>query len=334
VNEFRFASPWLLLLLPVAIGLGWSLLRRRSRGDVRLDLPMAATRIALGTSPWVRMERALPWLRGLVLLLLVTSLARPQGGERIVNQSTLGVDIVVALDISGSMRAEDFQPKNRLEVARRTVEGFVRSRASDRIGLVVFAALATTRCPLTLDHQMLGQFLDEVDFAPRDQDGTAIGLGLATAVNRLRDSTAKSKVAVLVTDGVDNNQGQIGPRAAAAAAKALEVKVYTIGVGTQGEAPVPVGGGRHGRRYVMQRVELDEALLEEIAESTGGLYFRATDAEGLEEIFDTIDGLEKQEIESRERILYSELFPYALLPAVGLLVLERLLVSTRLRRLP
>jgi Ca-activated chloride channel family protein len=178
------------------------------------------------------------------------------------------------------------------------------------------------------------QFLEEVDFAPQDQDGTAIGLGLATAVNRLRDSDAKSKVVVLVTDGVDNNQGQIAPRAAAAAAKALGVKVYTIGVGTEGEAPVPVDLGRHGKRYVMQRVELDEELLTEIAETTDGLYFRATDAEGLATIFDTIDELEKVEIESRERTLYSELFPYALVPAVLLLLAERLMVSTRLRRLP
>ena len=334
MSEFRFASPWLLALAPLVLALVWAALRRRSRADSRVMLPLAGSRLQLGRSGWVRLEAGLPWLRGLVLLLFVVALARPQGGERIVNQSTLGVDIVVALDVSGSMRAEDFQPKNRLAVARRTVEGFVGSRASDRIGLVVFAALATTRCPLTLDHQMLLQFLEEIDFAPQDQDGTAIGLGLATAVNRLRDSEAKSKVVVLVTDGVDNNQGQIGPRAAAAAAEALGVKIYTIGVGTQGEAPVPVDLGRQGRRYVMQRVELDEALLTEIAELTDGLYFRATDAEGLETIFETIDELEKVEIESRERTLYSEWFPYVLFPAVGLLLLERLLVSTRLRRLP
>jgi Ca-activated chloride channel family protein len=153
-------------------------------------------------------------------------------------------------------------------------------------------------------------------------------------VNRLRDSTAKSKVVVLVTDGVDNNQGQIGPRAAAAAAQALEVKVYTIGVGSQGEARVPVDMGALGQRYVMQRVELDEELLKEIAETTNGLYFRATDAEGLETIFGKIDELEKVEIESRERVLYSELFPHLLFPAVGLLLLERLMGWTRLRRIP
>lgn len=334
MNEFRFASPWMLVLAPLVLALSWSFVRRRLRGDARVVLPLAAVRLDLGRTFWVRAEAGLPWLRGLVLLLFVLALARPQGGERIVNQSTLGVDIVVALDISGSMRAEDFQPQNRLAVARHTVERFVAARQSDRVGLVVFAALAMTRCPLTLDHEMLMQFLEEVDFAPQDQDGTAIGLGLATAVNRLRDSDAKSKVVVLVTDGVDNNQGQIAPRAAAAAAKALGVKVYTIGVGTEGEAPVPVDLGRHGKRYVMQRVELDEELLTEIAETTDGLYFRATDAEGLATIFDTIDELEKVEIESRERTLYSELFPYALVPAVLLLLAERLMVSTRLRRLP
>ena len=214
-------------------------------------------------------------------------------------------------------------------MARQTIQRFIEGRAADRLGLVVFAALATTRCPLTLDHAMLSQFLDQVDFAPRDQDGTAMGMGLATAVNRLRRSPAESKVVVLVTDGV-NNTGQIGPAAAAEAARALGVKVYVIGVGSEGEARVPVGRGR----YVLQRVELDEPLLQEIARKTGGQYFRATDAEALTTVFQTIDGLEKSEIESRVRVLYRELFPFVLLPAVVLLLLERLLLGTRLRRIP
>jgi Ca-activated chloride channel family protein len=330
---FRFAAPWILTLLPLAPLVAWALARRRKRSDARLALPRAGIRLKLSGSPWVALERALPWVRGLVLLLLIASLARPQAGSRIESVSTHGVDIVVALDISGSMRAEDFRPKNRLEVAKRTVERFVGGRGTDRIGLVVFAALATTRCPLTLDHEMLQQFLDEVDFAPRDQDGTALGMGLATAVNRLRQSTARSKVVVLVTDGV-NNKGEIGPQAAAEAARALGVRVYTIGVGGEGQAPVPVDYGPLGVQYVMQDVELDEGLLQEIAAKTDGRYFRATDAEGLQEVFDTIDALEKTRIESRVRVLYSELFPYLLLPAVGLFLLERLLVGTRLKRIP
>ena len=262
-------------------------------------------------------------------MLLVLSVARPQSGARVESVSTFGVDIVVALDISGSMRAEDFQPKNRLEVAKRTVDRFVEGRGSDRVGLVVFASLAATRTPLTLDHEMLRQFLGDLDFAPPDQEGTAIGMGLATALNRLRDSDARSRVVVLVTDG-RNNRGQIGPKAAAEAARALGVKVYTIGVGSDEEVPIPVGP--LGRRLV--RIELDEELLEEIAKTTGGQYFRATDAEALHQVFETIDELEKTEIESKVRVVYSEMFPLLLLPAAGLLLVERLLVATRLRRIP
>ena len=326
---FRFASPWLLLLLPVILTVVGFMAHRRRRADARMVLPLASVRIKLGSSPWARLERALPWLRALVLALVVLSLARPQAGARIENVSTFGVDIVIALDISGSMRAEDFQPKNRLEVARRTVDQFVAGRPSDRMGLVVFASLAATRSPLTLDHEMLRQFLQQLDFAPPEQDGTAIGLGLATALNRLRDSDARSRVVVLVTDG-RNNRGQIGPKAAAEAARALGVKVYTIGVGSDAEVPIPFG--TLGRRLV--RIELDEELLKQIAESTGGRYFRATDAEGLQSVFETIDELEKTEIESKVRVIYSEMFPLVLVPAVMLLLFERLLASTRLRRLP
>jgi len=330
---FRLATPWLLLAIPVVLFAVWRMARRRARGDARIGLPQAQLRQSLGGGGWARLERGLPWLRGLILVLLVITAARPQSGESLESVSTLGVDIVVALDVSGSMRAEDFAPKNRLEVARRTVDSFIEGRPSDRLGLVVFAAMATTRCPLTQDHEMLRTFLGQVEFAPPEQDGTAIGLGLATAVNRLRDSSAKSKVVVLVTDGV-NNAGQIGPQAAAEAARALEAKVYTVGVGSDGRVPIPVDLGPMGRRTVMQEVELDEELLQEIADTTGGQYFRATDPEGLARVFETIDELEKTEIESQVRVLYSELFSVTLLPALILLILERLLVSTRLRRLP
>lgn len=326
---FRLASPWMLAWMPVALAGAWWLARRRRVADARMVLPQTVARAALGGSPWIRIERALPWVRGLALVLMVVALARPQAGARIEDVSTLGVDIVVALDVSGSMRAEDFRPDNRLTVARQTIQSFIEGRPADRLGLVVFAALATTRCPLTLDHEMLSQFLSQVDFAPRDQDGTAMGMGLATAVNRLRKSSAESKVVVLVTDGV-NNTGQIGPKAAAEAARALGVKVYTIGVGSEGSVRVPVGRGQ----YMMQRVELDEELLVEIAERTGGEYFRATDAEALATVFETIDALEKTEIQSRVRMLYSELFPWMLLPAALLLFGERFLLGTRLRRIP
>jgi Ca-activated chloride channel family protein len=327
----RLASPWLLALALVAVGAAWSMARRRRRADARLALPGAGLRLRLGSTPWQRIERTLPVLRGTTLVLLALALARPQAGTEMHSVSTFGVDIVVAMDVSHSMKAEDF-PGNRLEEARRTVKRFIDGRPSDRIGLVLFAGLAVTRCPLTVDHAMLRQFLDAVDFAPREQDGTAIGMGLATATNRLRRSDAESKVVILLTDG-RNNKGQIGPEAAAEAARALGIRVYTVGVGTQGEAPVPIDGA-FGRRVVLQRVDLDEKLLEEIASTTGGRYFRATDAGALADVFSTIDELERTETQTRVRVLHSELFDRALLPALVLLLLERALVAVRLGRIP
>jgi Ca-activated chloride channel family protein len=328
----RFATPWVLAFLPLALATGWLLARRRSRGDARLRLPAAGLRLRLGRTPWQRLEHILPVLRTLVLVLVVVALARPQSGAQLSRVSTFGVDIVIALDVSHSMKAEDF-PGNRLEEAKRVVQRFINGRPADRIGLVVFAGLAVTRCPLTLDQAMLRQFVNEIDFAPREQDGTALGMGLASAVNRLRKSDALSKVIVLVTDG-RNNRGQIGPAAAAEAARALGVRVYTVGVGTEGEAPIRVDYGALGQRTLMQRVDLDEDLLREIARTTDGRYFRATDADSLGEVFATIDELEKSEIAADVRVLYSELFPWVLLPGLFVLLLERWLAGTRLRRIP
>ena len=329
---FRLASPWALALLPAALAAGWWMARRGQRGGARLLLAGAAARLMLPRSPWVALEKALLVLRTGALVLIVVALARPQAGSRLETVATEGVDIVVALDNSQSMQAEDFRPKNRLEVAKRTVAEFVDGRPRDRIGLVVFAGLAATRCPLTLDREMFRQFLDPVEITLPDDQGTAVGMGLATAVNRLRSSKAKSKVVVLVTDG-RNNTGQLGPEAAADAARALRIKVYTVGVGTEGLAQLPVDT-RFGRRYVQQPLDLDEELLGRIAEITGGRYFRATDPEGLREVFATIDELETTETESRVRVLYTELFHLALFPALVLLAVERLAASTRLRRIP
>lgn len=328
----RLAAPWALLLLPPVLAASWWMARRRSRSDARLTLPAAAVKMRLTGSGWQWLERSLPALRGLVLVLIVTALARPQAGTKVESVSTFGVDIVVALDVSQSMMTEDF-PGNRLAEAKRVVERFVKGRKSDRIGLVVFADLAVTRSPLTLDHEMLLSFLSEVDFAPSEQGGTALGMGLASAVNRLRKSDARSKIVVLVTDG-RNNRGQIGPQAAAEAARAIGVRVYPVGVGTDGEAPIPLNLGRGRTSYRLQRSELDEPLLREIAEHTDGRYFRATDAAGLAQVFDSIDALEQTEIESEVRLLHTELFHLALIPGSLLFALERLLVGTRLRRIP
>ncbi len=330
---FRFATAWILILLPVALAAALWMARRRRRGDARVVLPQAAILLPKIRSPWVTLEGLLPWLRGLILVLVVLGLARPQSGSRIETTSTFGVDIVIVQDTSESMRGEDFAPDNRLAASKESIRTFIEGRTNDRLGLVAFGSLATTRCPLTLDHEMLLQMLDDVDFSPRNEGGTAIGMGLATAVNRLRDSTARSRVVVLLTDGA-NNEGQIGPEAAAEAAKALDVRVYTIGVGSTGQVPLTVQD-RRGRSYVqMQYFELDEELLQSIADTTGGQYFNVRDSGAMEAVFETIDALEKTEIESRERVLYRELFAWILFPAVGLLFLERTLAGTRLGRIP
>ncbi len=295
-------------------------------------MPLPMPTAGVPASRWLRVDGALPWMRGGALALGLLALARPQSGARLESVSTMGVDIVVALDVSGSMRCEDVRPKSRLELAKLTVARFVEGRAQDRIGLVVFGGFATTRCPLTLDHELLGRFVGDTEFAPPGEEGTAIGMGLATAVRRLRGSVARSKVVVLVTDG-RNNQGQIGPEAAAEAARALGIRVYTIGVGAEGEAACPVDTPL-GPRYVYARQDLDEALLQKIAATTGGRYFRAVDEKGLAEAFGSIDRLEKTALESRIRVHYTERFIVPLLPAAVLLGLERFLVATRLRRIP
>ena len=329
----RLASPWVLLLLPLAGAVIWLLSRRLRSGGARVDFPDAAGLARLPTSPWVRLERALPWLRGGAIVLTVLSLARPQAGSTLTTVSSNGVDITIALDISGSMRCEDTRNKNRLVVAKDCILRFVAGRPEDRLGLVVFGSVATTRCPLTLDHEMLSEFVAALDFAPPGEDRTALGMGLATAVNRMRSSTAKSKVVVLVTDG-RNNAGQLGPESAAEAARALGFKVYTIGVGSEGEVPCLVDDTQGGRRYIQVQADFDEALLKNIASTTGARYFRASDADGFEEAFKEIDALEKTERESRVRMLYTEKFMQALVPAGLLLAFELLLAGTRLRRIP
>ncbi len=329
----RLATPWALALLPFAIAAIWLALRRLRSGGPRISFPDAVSLAGLPASPWTRLEQALPWMRGGAIALAIFALARPQAGSTLTTVSSNGVDIVIAMDVSGSMRCEDTRSKNRLSVAKECIGKFVDGRPEDRIGIVSFASLATTRCPLTLDHEMLLNFVGDLDFAPPGEDRTALGMGLATAVNRMRASKAKSKVVVLVTDG-RNNAGQLGPESAAEAARALGFKVYTIGVGSSGEVPCPVDDPRGGRTYVRVEADLDEDLLRKIADGTGGTYFRAADAKGFAEAFDQIDKMEKTEVQSRVRMVYSEKFHEALVPAGFLLALELLLAGTRLRRIP
>lgn len=249
--------------------------------------------------------------------LLITAIARPQSSTSSQEVSTKGIDIVLAMDISGSMRAKDFEP-NRLEAARGLALDFVDGRKTDRIGLVVFAGEAFTQCPLTTDHSVLKNLFQDIEFG-MIEDGTAMGSGLATAVNRLNESKAKSKVVILLTDGV-NNSGNIPPLTAAEIAESYGVKVYTIGVGTNGKASMPVQTITGQTVFRKTDVYIDEETLTQVAEQTGGQYFRATDNESLKKIYSKIDELEKTEVEVKEYRKRKEEF-YPLAAASGILLL-------------
>ncbi len=328
---FRFEDPWflgLLLLLPL---LHWTRRRwaNRRSGALRFSALETVRDTGEGASRW---RRQVPWLlRILALVALVVAMARPQTGISSESVTTEGIDIVLAMDVSSSMLAEDLEP-NRLEAAKEVAAAFVQGRPNDRIGLVAFAAEAYTQAPLTLDHGVIVDLLDDLEVG-MIEDGTAVGMGLATAVKRLETSDAASKVVVLLTDG-RNNRGEIGPATAAQAAEALGVKVYTIGAGSRGTARVPVDDPLMGRRYVTMRVDIDEASLRNVAETTGGRYFRATDRESLETVYAEIDALETTEMEVEHYTRYGERFPFFLAAGFLLLVTEVGLAQTVFRKLP
>ena len=287
-----FARP-LLLLLFAALPLWWWWRRQRL---ARLSgAPMSDVRPAVGPTERLWVARLPLWLRSLCLAAWIVAVAGPRFGSARAELRSEGISIVLALDISSSMLAEDFSPNNRLDVARRTAAEFVRARSSDRIGLVAFSGQALTQVPITTDYEVLEEAIRSLRVGILE-DGTAIGTGLATAANRLRRAPGKSKVIVLLTDGV-NNKGIVDPRTAAQAAQTFGIRIYTIGVGTQGEAPVPTGQGPLGLRYETMPVQIDEALLSDIARMTGGRYFRATDATSLSNIFHEIDRLEKTPVQ-------------------------------------
>jgi Ca-activated chloride channel family protein len=265
-------------------------------------------------------------------VLLILALARPQFGTTREEMTTKGIDIVLALDISGSMKAVDFKPQNRLFVAKKVASEFIRGRKNDRIGLVIFSAKAFTQCPLTLEYGVLLGLLDKVDFG-MIEDGTAIGMAIGTAVNRLKDSEAKSKVIVLLTDG-RNNMGEIDPITAARLAQAVGVKIYTIGAGKKGEALYPVEDPIFGTKYMKMEVDVDDETLSEVAAISGGRYFRATDAEKLEEIYKEISEMEKTPIESNVYRQYSEKFVPFLALGLCMVVLGVVLAATRWRQVP
>lgn len=324
----RLEHPWLLVLLVLVPALAGFARRPAARAAAVLwvhtrGLPGSVLALPL------RIVSLLPWL---ALALAVTALARPQRGVQQSEVNSRGVDIVISIDISPSMRAEDLGGGNRLEVAKQTAKQFIQGRPHDRIGLVGFAATSFTQCPLTLDHDTLIELLGGLDFGLAE-DGTAIGMGLATSVQRLKDSKTPSKVVVLLTDG-ENNRGAIDPLTAADLAKALGVKVYTVLVGRGGLVPVAVDDPMFGRRVQMMNVEVDETTLRQIAARTGGQFFRAGDSAALSGIYAEIDRLERAPIRSLVYHEYRDLGPWLLAFAGVLLALHALSSATWAARLP
>jgi Ca-activated chloride channel family protein len=331
----RFLQPewlWLLALLPMVM-----LLRGR-RGpvaaiefsDVGLAREVArASRARVGRWLWL-----FPILAG---ALMIVGLARPQRAHSRTEVTANGIDIVLGLDVSGSMQALDFlmdnRRVNRIEIVKSVVSKFIEERPSDRIGLIAFAAAPYLVSPLTLDHDWLQQNLERVSTAVGADDGTAIGSAIAASVNRLRTTAAKSKVVILLTDGM-NNTGKISPLAAAEAAKALGVKIYTIGVGVRGMAPIPVRDEAGHLHLIMDKVDVDEKTLESVAALTGGTFYRATDTDSLQKIYEQINRLERtaQSVQKFEHT--DELYSWALIPSVAILGFGFLLQHTRFRRLP
>ena len=279
-----------------------------------------------------RFSRWVPWFSALGLALLIVAAAGPRVPHYSEEIEGEGIDIVLSLDISGSMRSLDFEPQDRLGAAKEVIGNFIAGRPHDRIGLVVFAAKAFTQCPLTLDKQVLTGFLDEIQVGLID-DGTAIGLGLATAVARLRHSTSPSKTVILLTDGV-NNVPTLEPETAAELAKSMDVRVYTVAIGREGLVPYPIDDAFSNRRTRQLETKIDFGLLQNIADLTGGKMFRASDPQSLHEIFSSIDELETARYKTTVSTWYRQLMAWFAGPALLLLVLERILAATWLRPLP
>ena len=325
-----FANPdylWLLLSLPLLVG--WYVFtRKKSQAVLKIS---SLNGFREKSSFLAQLQPALFVLRILSLVLIVMALARPQTMDVSTRTRTnKGIDIVMAIDISSSMLAQDLKP-NRLAALKRVAASFVDDRVSDRIGLVIYAGESYTKTPITSDRSIVKNALGEIQFEGLIEDGTAIGMGLATSVNRLKDSRAKSKVIILLTDGV-NNSGFIDPKIASELAVEYQIKTYTIGLGSNGTARAPVGLLPNGKfQYGMTKVEIDEELLKTIAKNTGGLYFRATDNKKLEEIYAEINKLEKTEIEEFKYYNYDEKFRPLILLALALLFIEWLMRNTLFR---
>lgn len=328
MEALRFADPewlWGLLLLPLMV---YRYVREQRGQMAALRFPDLELLGPLPPTLWSRLRHGLVGLRVLGIGCLIVAMARPQAGKEVVDLSAEGVDILLVLDVSGSMEVKDLGPTSRLTVAKEVVADFIAGRQTDRIGMVVFAAEAYTQCPLTLDYDVVLSFLDDIRIADKSWDGTAIGMALVTACNRLRDSEAESKVVILLTDGV-NNAGEIDPATAAEVAAAMGARVYAIGVGSGAGA---LGSLLRGRRN--RGAEFDEATLMQIAATTGGKYYHATSREKLEAIYEEIGRLEQTEVSSDVHVDYADRYLYLIWPGLLVLLLEFVLANTRLRRVP
>jgi Ca-activated chloride channel family protein len=318
MNGIKFAEPLFLYLLVIIPAMVAFYLFKQQKVTASVRMP--------GLQPFADspktfrhyLRHILFALRVLAVTLLIIIMARPQKTDKFQDVSTEGIDIVLAQDISGSMLARDFKP-DRLEAAKNIATEFISGRPYDRIGLVVFSGESFTQCPLTTDHAVLINLLREVQ-SGMIEDGTAIGMGLATAVNRIKDSQAKSRVIILLTDGV-NNKGEVAPATAAEIAKTFGIRVYTIGVGTQGMAPYPVQTP-YGMQYQDMPVEIDEGILQQIAQTTGGKYFRATDNNKLIQVYKEIDKLEKSKIDVRQFTKKEEVYLWPAIIAFCMIIME------------
>ena len=327
----HFASPYYLWLLTLLVPMIGYYVWRTLQGGASIQISSVAGVVRAPRTVRYYL-RHLPFaLRAAAFALLVVALARPQDVEQNVRTNTEGIDIMLAIDVSGSMLARDFKP-DRITAAKEVAGSFIADRYGDRIGLVAFAGEAFTQSPLTTDQSTLQTLLARIR-SGLIEDGTAIGNGLATAINRLREREAKSKVIILLTDGV-NNRGEIAPLTAAEIAKAQGIRVYTIGVGTEGMAPYPAIDMFGNITFVNQKVEIDEKTLTAISDMTGGKYFRATDKAKLKAIYDEINQLEKSKVEVTEHVSYHELYLAWVLAALGLLLAEFLLANLVLKRIP
>ena len=329
MNGIAFAEPlflYLLIIVPAMVAF-YILKQQKTTASVRM--PGLQSFAKAGTTFRHYLRHILFALRMAAITLLIIVLARPQKTDKFQNVSTEGIDIMLAQDISGSMLARDFKP-DRLEAAKNIATEFISGRPYDEIGLVVFSGESFTQCPLTTDHAVLINLLREIQ-SGMIEDGTAIGMGLATAVNRIKDSKAKSKIIILLTDGV-NNRGEIAPATAAGIAKTFGIRVYTIGVGTQGMAPYPVQTP-YGMQYQDMPVEIDEGILKDIAQTTGGKYFRATDNDKLIQVYNEIDKLEKSKIDVRQFSRKEEKYLLPALIAFCLLIFEIIARNTLFKNL-